>query len=403
MPRSFLIKKKITLGKKERWDDDDKVEKNHEGLENIKNSSQHNVQDSNAALARISSQNEVNSKAVENTMAMTSLNSKQDGLLSEQNLQNFLRLSCSFVPVLQKGPVRESLLFGSLHHPLMHPIQQFDDPFQTDTDAFGRPGRSKFSLWRPAFYERDTQVEYPPKSFKCYYCGQLCDHASYVNRNAYLKCCAICASLNGQFSDFTPRVQRTNSLTHLRPDFLVNRTLKEIYRQPEMDRIKYPVGKKSPYGPKPLLPINQIGNRMQNNNEISSSLPVRSLERSQADQYTSKSSPSGCKTFTCKQCGKSFKRSSTLSTHLLIHLNIRPYPCLYCGKSFHQKSDMKKHTYIHTGEKPHKCDVCGKAFSQSSNLITHSRKHTGFKPFLCIICNRTFQRKIDLHRHIDSK
>ena len=108
---------------------------------------------------------------------------------------------------------------------------------------------------------------------------------------------------------------------------------------------------------------------------------------------------SGEKAFTCKECGKKFKRKHILKSHEYIHTGEKPYKCKCCDKAFNRKSCLKRHEKIHGGDKPFLCHICSKRFLTKYNLSLHMIMHTEEKPFPCKICKKSFSRKPELKLH----
>ena len=105
-----------------------------------------------------------------------------------------------------------------------------------------------------------------------------------------------------------------------------------------------------------------------------SPVPVTHVLRSLLPRSIGSSMPSSSRTvqvhkpYKCKCCSECFSETSSLKSHVRVHLGEKRYMCEHCGKSCGCTGDLQTHLRIYSRKKSYKCEHCGKSFKRNIGL-----------------------------------
>ncbi|XP_054163343.1 zinc finger protein 141-like [Oppia nitens] len=102
--------------------------------------------------------------------------------------------------------------------------------------------------------------------------------------------------------------------------------------------------------------------------------------------------------FKCQVCGKSFKKSTHVINHQLVHSDTKPFKCPHddCTYETKYKSAVAQHIKVsHRNERPFSCQIadCGFRFVTKQQLLKHTQLHSNDYPFRCTFdgCDKRFK------------
>ncbi|RZF48077.1 hypothetical protein LSTR_LSTR002143 [Laodelphax striatellus] len=106
------------------------------------------------------------------------------------------------------------------------------------------------------------------------------------------------------------------------------------------------------------------------------------------------------KLYPCSHCDKSFSREESRDRHLKRVKKHETFICVVCNKIFHDQFDLNLHTRnTHQENRPFSCKECGKEFKRETHVIAHMKVHFPSVNNVCNVCNKEFATPFFLNRH----
>lgn len=76
----------------------------------------------------------------------------------------------------------------------------------------------------------------------------------------------------------------------------------------------------------------------------------------------------------------------------------KPQQCELCNRTFTSVNRLAAHKRVHE-QGTHECPECGKVFKKATSMQTHMRTHSGVARYLCVDCGHGFTTEMTLIMH----
>lgn len=110
------------------------------------------------------------------------------------------------------------------------------------------------------------------------------------------------------------------------------------------------------------------------------------------------------KTQICYICGFQTRHSSSLSKHLMLHKEFKPYKCVHCSFVALYPSEVIAHARSkHLKQKRFSCPVCQFQTSYALAIQKHVQRHNGNQAYACSVCGKALEsmRKAKKHMKVE--